>query len=44
MSSVFHSEGEKSHFKATLSNIYLTLAPVLTINSKKSLLANFKNA
>lgn len=45
VSSVFHSEG-KITFQGYIVKwiINLTLASVLTINSKKRLLANFKNA
>lgn len=41
---IFHSE-EKITFQGYIvKQIYLMFAPVLTINSKNILLANFKNA
>lgn len=44
VSSVFHSEGKITFQGYIVKWINLTLASVLTINSKKRLLANFKNA
>lgn len=44
VSSVFHSEGKITFQGYIVKWINLMLASVLTINSKKRLLANFKNA